>query len=509
MGTLISRLFIKNHLGFKEVSINFGDGLNVFTGVSGAGKSVLMGAILAVFGFGESEAKLIEIDVEHEFDLSEFGIENEEINTFKFLRDKSARYFINNQSISKKKLASTAATHLKYLSAKEISEFENERLLNAIDTLVTKINPEFTALKAEFTREFAEFTQIKKELNKILEDEKKVEELKEFASFEIEKIASISPKIGELDELMQIKKRLSRKDKIEEAWNKANQIFSLENRVLEALNMSDIDAAFFSDTMNELRNIRAGVNFDDLEDLDIEKILDRIEALNSLEKRYGSIEEALSVLETRKKELMHYEKIEFEKSDLQARFSEKSAKINELTAEISAFRKARIPNFEAIINKYLKALYMENVSVNLKNSPICSLGLDAVEISLKTANLKNLSSGELNRLRLAFIASEVEILEFGSGVLILDEIDSNLSGKEAMSVADVLLKLAKYYQIFAISHQPQLSSRANHHFLVEKIGEISSVRELDKDERIGELSRMISGEKISEEATSFAKKLLD
>ncbi len=119
------------------------------------------------------------------------------------------------------------------------------------------------------------------------------------------------------------------------------------------------------------------------------------------------------------------------------------------------------------------------------------------------------SSGEFNGLRLAFIASEAKITGFGNGVLILDEIDSNLSGKEAMSIADVLLELAKFYQIFAISHQPQLSSKAHHHFLVEKNGENSFARELDANDRIKELSRMISGEVISEEAREFAKTLLN
>ena len=77
-----------------------------------------------------------------------------------------------------------------------------------------------------------------------------------------------------------------------------------------------------------------------------------------------------------------------------------------------------------------------------------------------------------------------------------------------MSIANVLLKLANFYQIFAISHQPQLSSKANSHFLVERHGENSVVRELDKEERVNELARMLSGEHISEEAINFAKGLL-
>ena len=91
--------------------------------------------------------------------------------------------------------------------------------------------------------------------------------------------------------------------------------------------------------------------------------------------------------------------------------------------------------------------------------------------------------------------------------MILDEIDSNLSGKEAMSIANVLVKISKFYQIFAISHQPQLSSKAAVHFLVSKEGDVSSVRQLSEEEKITELARMISGKTITAEALEFAKKL--
>ena len=135
---VIERIYLKDYLSFNELELKFGSGLSVFTGVSGAGKSVLMGAILSVFGYKDSDARLIEADVECRLGLDEFGIEEESINCFKLLKDKSTRYFINNQSISKKNLNLIANRHLKYLSAKEISEFENARLLGLLDILARK-----------------------------------------------------------------------------------------------------------------------------------------------------------------------------------------------------------------------------------------------------------------------------------------------------------------------------------------------------------------------------------
>ncbi|WP_170018515.1 AAA family ATPase [Campylobacter sp. RM16190] len=506
---MIERLLIKEYLNFDSVELKFKEGLSVFTGVSGAGKSVLMSAIMAVFGLKDSDAKLIEADVEYKFSAEEYGIESEQINTFKLFRDKATRYFINSQAISKKNLASIAKEHIKYLSAKEINEFENERFLNLLDIAESKKNGEFLKFKQEFEAKFKEFDQISKELQNIIEDERRIEELKEFASFEISKIESVSPKVGEFEELMEIKKRLSKKDKINEAWSRAEAVFHAERAVIDALNISDIDASFFEECMNELRIARDNLNMDELEDIDIEGVLDRIEALNSLIRRYASIEEALELLQKRKVELNKYENISFEKSLLEAKFNALKSEINDMSSKLTNARSENLKELEILINSYLKELYMSKITLKISPKPLDKFGVDEVSLSLNETNLKNLSSGELNRLRLAFIASETQISGSGNGVIILDEIDANLSGKEAMSIANVLLNLAKFYQIFAISHQPQLSSKANSHFLVERHGEESIVIELENSERISELARMISGEKITNEALNFARQLLE
>jgi len=131
-----------------------------------------------------------------------------------------------------------------------------------------------------------------------------------------------------------------------------------------------------------------------------------------------------------------------------------------------------------------------------------------MQILTRTTSLEKVSSGELNRIRLAGLAASSEFIQSNGGILILDEIDANLSGKESMSIALVLEVLAKHYQIFAISHQPQLSSRADMHFLVYKKDGESHVKLLQKEERIQELSRMISGDEITQEAIQFATSLL-
>ena len=347
---VIERLYLKDYLSFDELELKFGNGLSVFTGVSGAGKSVLMGAILSVFGYKDSEARLIEADVECKLGLDEFGIEEDDINCFKLLKDKSTRYFINNQSISKKKLNLVASRHLKYLSARDITEFENSRLLNLLDILASKKSKNHNQNLIKFKEKFGEFLSVKKDLDKINEEEKKIDELRDFAKFEIEKIEQVSPKVGEFEELNAIKKRLSKKDKIEEAWSRAEAIFAYEKAVMDALHISEIDSGFFSDALNELKIARSSVDFDEFEGLDIEEILDRIESLNALIKRYGSIEECLEILKKRKSELAHYENIEFQKSDLVSKFTKLSNELKSSSEAITKERCKAIKELETMIN---------------------------------------------------------------------------------------------------------------------------------------------------------------
>ncbi|MDL0102312.1 AAA family ATPase [Campylobacter felis] len=504
---MISRILMKENLSFKEANLKLSEGLTVFSGLSGAGKSVLFKGILAAFGFGESEAKFVELELDDELDLESFGIESESENVFKMLKEKSTKYFINNQSIAKKSLQSLSKSFIKYLSVKDNNEFSNEKFLTLLDALESAKNPKFNETKEKFEQIFKEYNENSLKLNRVLEEERRIEELKELAQTHIEKISKINPKSGEYEELLKLKKRLSKRDKIEEAWNKVGGIFEYEKAVLDALNLSEVDANFFSECFNELRIIAENQKMEEL-DFDIEALLDRISDLSYLIKRYESIEGALETLELKKKELEHYENLSFEKKELELLNRDLKEKLEKKAHILSEARVRNLGVLEDFLNDYLAKLYMKNLKLDcVQNDEINLFGKDEIKLSVSETKLKNLSSGELNRLRLAFIATECKILNSGRGIIFLDEIDANLSGKEAMSIAKVLDELSRFYQIFAISHLPQLSSKAHNHFLVEKNGKQSYVKKLEKEERIKELARMVSGEQISDEALQFARTL--
>lgn len=508
---MITRVYLKDCLSFEEIDLEFNKGLNIFTGPSGAGKSILMQSILSLFALSDVKASMSEVILsdtkicDENFDIS---IDDEII--IKSIKKDKVRYFLNNQTISKKNLSEFSSKLIKHLNLKDTSEFDSSKLIDFLDKLSSKNKKEFIKTKNEFDELYKQLSLINKELEKISEDEKKLEDLKEFAKFEIDKIEQINPTVDEYEELNSLKKRLAKKEKIEVAIKKASGIFEFNHNVILALESMEVDSSFFDEAMNELTNIfeKFSDSLHELEDTNIEKILDRIEKLSSLQKRFGSIQECLKYKEEKKKELESYENIFFHKQNLEKKFDELNIKIEEISIELSKFRKESALILEEKINYYLKFLYLSNAKIIIKNKKLDSNGIDEVMFELNNVSLETISSGEYNRLRLALLTSMSEFDIVDNGILFLDEIDANLSGKESDAISKVLTKLSKSYQIFSISHQPQLTSRANQHFLVDKNNKKSSVKLLNQEERIGEIARMISGEKVTQEALEFAKNLI-
>ena len=508
---MIERFYLKDYLSFQETELNLATGLVVFTGPSGSGKSILMESILASLGGATCSAALCESSVTWDIDEEATGIENDEINVFKHIKKEKSRYFVNNQSLSKKAITTIAAPYLRHLSLKDFSDFENENLLSILDARVAAKSKKILTLKEKYLKSFLEYAEVKKELAKVEEEEKKIVELKEFAAFEIKKIEDINPSLGEDEELLVIKKELSRKEKVLESLESAMAIFNHEHLVTSALDSIDIDSSFFDDTMNELRAHfdSATERFCALDDIDVEEVLNRIEEISGLKRRYGSVEEALAYKEQKKAELAKYENIEIAKSDLQKQYNILNELVESLGTQLSELREQELTGFEKALNKYLKDLYLRNAEISLQKSAYSSSGCDTLSIKLNNTELTKISTGEFNRLRLAVLALKSEFMSKNGGVLMLDEIDANLSGEESMSVAKVLRKLSKFFQIFVISHQPQLTSMGNQHFLVYKDGTISKTKELNFEERVLEIARIISGENISNEAKKFAQELLE
>jgi DNA repair protein RecN (Recombination protein N) len=507
---MIERFYLKDNLSFDEVDLSFKNGLVVFSGASGSGKSVLFESILATCGLKDARSSLSEIVISSSIDLDVYGIDSSSETIFRQTKKEKNRFFINSQSVSKSTLKEISSKYINFLNLKDYSDFTNDSLIQLLDTISKSNSSEFEKLLDEYQASIKKVIKLQKELKKIEDEESKVMDLKDFLLFEIEKIEAISPELGEYEELLEIKKKLSKKEKVEALLSQSFGIFEYESVVSMTLNDSDIDSSFFDDAMNELRSQFENISysFSELDDYDIEAILTRLEELSALKRKYGSIELALKARDEKTQELQRLDNLSFEKENIINDLKFLSIVVDDLAKSITIYREKSSIILEKKINEYIELLFLDNVTVSIYEKEPTMSGKDGVSILLDNISIKDISSGEFNRLRLALISARSDF-ESSSGILILDEIDANLSGLESESIAKVLKRLSLNYQIFSISHQPQLTSSADQHFVVYKDKDKSYVKELTtKNQRVDEIARMISGTNITDKAKKFAKEIL-
>ena len=507
---MINRVYLKNLILFDEVELELEKGLVVLSGPSGAGKSLFMNSILSTFGYVTAEAALCELSVDKPLKLQSDAYELEEEITLKVLKKEKVRYYLDGQNISKKGLKEMFSPYVQYLSVRDKGGFESETLIELMDNALLSYDKSFKKMHKEYKKRYTNYKIKLEQLNKIKEDESKLAELIEFTNFEIEKIESISPKVGEDEELIKVKQQLSRIDKVTEALEQANDIFKFEESVSEVYRLLEKDDSSFVELMNQLR-----VDFEDIESLseelaevDIEGVLDRLEKISSLKNRYGSIEEALEYAELKRKELAGYKNIEQDKSMLESFLNMEYSELSVIAGRITLARKKESQKLEKELEKYLNELKLPAINFTFEKLNLDALGQDRVGLELNGSGANTLSGGEFNRVRLALMVVALSGVKEG-GVLILDEIDANVSGDESIAIANMIAKLSTVYQIFAISHQAHLASKAKQHLLVSKSNGVSEVTLLDKNGQISEIARIVGGEKPNEEALGFAKKLLN
>ena len=507
---MIERLYLRELVTFDEVELEFDKGLVVLTGPSGAGKSVLMSAILSSFGYTtQGSASLCEVNLIKPVGLQSDAYEIEDDLTIKTLKKEKLRYFIEGQNISKKALAELFSPYVKYLSVRDKGGFDSESLLEMIDNSLVAKDKNYKKSLKEYKKRYANYKTKAAELKKIKEDEVKLAELIEFATYEIEKIERINPEPNEEEELLKVKQQLSRIDKIKEAMSSASEIFACESSVEEVYRLLDKDTSAFSEMMNQLRADFEDTETlaDELAEVNVEEVLDRLSDLTTLKNRYGSIEEALAYKEAKKEELSGYQNIEQDKSMLESFLALEFTELTIIGSRLSQSRQQEALVLESLLREYLETLKLPALSFVFESISLDERGIDRVEVTLGSSKMATLSGGEFNRVRLALMAASINNKSQSKGVLILDEIDANVSGDESIAIATMIAKLSSVYQIFAISHQPHLSAQADQHIVVTKEGILSKVEILNDEGRVQEIARIIGGENPTSQALEFAKRL--
>ncbi len=507
---MIQRVHLKGLLSFETVTLNFVPGLVVLSGPSGAGKSVLMGSILSGFGVSSAEAALCEVLLERPAGVRSDTYELDEELVIRSLKKERTRYYLNEQQISKKALHLLLGSHLHYLSVRESGGFGSDQLLTLLDGILIKQDKGYKKLRKSYQKRYRHYKEKERALTEILSQEKEHTDLIEFTRFEIHKIKEIDPRKDEDITLLALKKQLSKIDKLNEALAQAEAIFGMESAVSEVFALAEREGGYFWDAMNQLRADFEEMQSlaEELEETDVEALLDRLEKIEELKRRYGSIEEAIRYRETKERELEGYERIDEDKSMLERFLALEWAELSTLAGRMTQVRTLQAEKLAERTCGYLSRLKLPEVSFRFAQAALGERGADSVDMVLAQSSTATLSGGEHNRLRLALMVASLELGGGEDGVIVLDEIDANVSGDESIAIADMIATLSSRYQIFAISHQPHLASKAAQHILIEKTEGKSTAVILDREGRIKELSRIIGGEMPNQEAVAFARKLL-
>ncbi len=501
---------IRSLLAFDSVELELSSGLTVLTGPSGAGKSVLVSAILSNFGHSRSEvADVCEVAIRRPKALRCDGFELEEEMVIKSIKKERVRYFLDFQQISKKMLKECFAPYVQHLSVTDAAKIDSHALIQMIDTVLTQKDTAFKKELKEYKKRYEELVKKESKLHRLKRDRAEIEESLEFARFEVQKIASIDPKEDELEELLEKKRQLSQMEKLKQSAQDLEGVFEMQSRIDNYYELSGKHNEHFSLAFDKLQIDLSDTEelMHDLEQMHIESMLDRISDLSELERRYGSIRDAIEYRAKKEHYIESYSNSDEKIKALEEFVQLESSALYLLAKRISQKREHEAKAAEDVAKGYLKELKLPSLKMEFHEQKLGRYGIDEIIIDLEGKSVKNLSGGEFNRFRLSVLASFLP--KNSNKLIILDEIDANVSGDESIAIAKIIKEISKSYQVFAISHQPHLSAAAHMHILVEKRDEKSKAVVLKKPERIKEIARIIAGDDAHAEALEFAKKLLE
>ena len=551
---MLLSLKIENIAVIEQAEIFFEEGLNVLTGETGAGKSIVIDSINAVLGErtsrdlirdsadrGRLTAFFENVSDEVMKKLREYEIDCEDDRSLLITRVISS----DGRSSSKINGCNVTATMLKNIGRDLISicgQHDSQYLLSKdyhlkfIDDIADS-----DELLGEYLEIYEKIRTATKKLRKLRNTDFDKEQRLDFLKYQINELESANIRIGEKEELKEEKRKIQSKEKIENALRKADVILNGDSdfggissgiyelsRCLDELRnydkkYDDIYASLeeFKYIINDCSaEISASLSESDSGYTDINSIEERLDILYRLSSKYGDTEEEmLSYLDKIKEE---YESI-FMSDELIEKLEEE---IDELSEELfkkgcclSDLRKITALDFEQRVMEELRFLDMPDAvfTVNFEEAQATKTGMDDVEF-LFSANKgqspkplsKIASGGELSRVMLALrcVLSDSDTVS----TMIFDEIDTGVSGRAAQKIAYKMREIAKGKQVLCVTHLAQIAVYGNNHLLIEKnTGEdntYTSVRSLDENERINEIARIIGGDVITEKTLSSAEELI-
>ena len=549
---MLLELTLRNFAIIDELTVSFGEGLNILTGETGAGKSIIVDAINLILG-EKASSDLIKSEKEGALIEALFDISKK-----KELKDKliSLGFESNGDEVVIKRVISRAGRSRVYINGSIatfnlleqiveglvdiFSQHEHQTLLKEERHL--GVLDEFGVLKSLTERVsdlYHKTTKLKREIEELERDQKNKIEREDFLGFQCKEIDSIRLELGEDERLEEERKKLANAERLFSVANNAYGIlYEGEKAVTDILKrirnqieeVAKIDAALvevaksiekgtieIQDAAFTLRDYASNISFDPngLSSIEI-----RLEEIKKLKRKYGgSIIEILEKRKSLEEELGRIsgggERIEALKKDLERVESE----LNKCARELSEKRRHAAGRLMLAVSKELGEVGIKSgkLLVEIQEKPISELGFERVSF-LFSANpdekpkplTRVVSGGELSRIML--VLKEILARVEGGSVLIFDEADSGIGGAVAETVGRKIKNLSKRYQVICITHLPQVAKFADTHFRVTKMFRGNKTRvqikALNYDERVEELGRMLGGIKVTEKTIEAAREML-
>lgn len=556
---MIRQLSISNYALIDRVELNLSEGLTILTGETGAGKSVMMGAISLLMGeradskvLANREGKAV---IEGIFDnvsaslkdvFEANGLEwndSQIIIRREIYSNGRSRAFINDSPVTLPLLTEVAGTLV------DIHSQHSNRLLSRPDYQLSIIDSiaDNAEILADYKNDFSRFVSLRNKIKRMREAMEKSRESSEFRAFQLEQLTKINPKKGELEEVEKEYDLLSDADDLRSRINQAAYLLSTAE--VSALSMigdaggaiDGIDFSLFEGPgetaqpglMERLRTVY--IELKDIGDT-LSKIASEIESdpvrLAKADSRMKELYEAVKRFKvvdydalvglyiSLKEDWGGGAEATEELNALEARARKLGESLKDKAEKISREREKAARRFEETLTSDARPLGLKNLrfGVSLSKGKLTPEGKDTVEFLCafnKNQPLMPLaqtaSGGEMARLILCIKAITANKLKLPT--VIFDEIDTGVSGDIADRMGSMMADIAAGMQVFAITHLPQVAVKGKTHLLVYKHDEgdrtVSEVQELDNDQRINEIARMLSGKEINEAALSNAKALLE
>lgn len=552
---MLANLKISNIAIIKEAVIDFDNGLNVLTGETGAGKSIIIDAINAILGertsrelirTGSNNAEVsaffenINNDVINV--LNEFDIENEEDNSLLISRKIS----LDGKNICKVNGTSVTVSMLKKIGQALINvhgQMDNHNLLNE-ELHYTYIDSfaENSDILEEYLNAYNDYCTCKQRYDNLIVDEGEKARKIDLLTYQIKEIEDADIKIGETEELEKRRKVLQNAEQLISLVNNAVEIingndnFSGVADMLNSASNSLVKASAFDETLNNVSDTVAEMSYNiadcaselnsflyslDVDPNELDIIEERLDVLFKLSKKYGQTEtEILEFLEKAQKEL---EEITFSdklKEELEVELNEKYVVMDKASRKLSANRQKFGGVFIENVKNELSFLDMSSISFKIvqNRKAFDETGADEIYF-LISANAgeepkplsKIASGGELSRIMLAIknvLASKDNVQ-----TLIFDEVDTGVSGRAAQKIGIKLKEVSKNRQVLCVTHLAQIACFADNHFLISKSETenktYTKVESLDNNGKIHELARIIGGIEATQLSLDAAAEMIE